>query len=144
MIHFHRQRNFVFLGEERVVEFVYPIGQLNALVAALSARFGSILDTAERRNVTKVYRNPFLSKAMPAAARVLKDVLPKGTFSRLRNQVRSVVMTDVAARPPSIFESDAVKDFVRRHYAGDFALWEEAEARFSPAGDRSAPLNRAA
>ena len=128
-IHFQRQRDYIVLDGEPVVDAVYPVERVARLREKLSACLGAdgvklteSAPSARQVNAALMYRYEGLRRThrvvAPLMAR-LRRVLPAPTSRRIDDWM--YVHRDEGAR--SLFDSDHVRDFVSSYYADDLELY---------------------
>lgn len=129
LIHFSRQSDYVELDGERIVDGLYPLEQVDALIADLAERIGTPL-TRQDRNRRVEYSSPLLAETSGALQRGLRRVLPDAVRAPLFGVAKRMLLAIGGAAPLKEASSKAVLDaeteqFVRHFYARDFALRAE-------------------
>ncbi|WP_244270821.1 sulfotransferase family 2 domain-containing protein [Thioalkalivibrio sp. ALJ1] len=128
-IHFQRQRDYIVLDGEPVVDAVYPVErvarlreELNACLGADGMKLTESTPAAIHANAVLMYRYAGLRRAHRVVAPVmarLRRVLPASASRRIDDWM--YVHRDQCAR--SLFASDYVRDFVSSYYADDVELY---------------------
>lgn len=148
MIFFARQRDFVFDGTDRMVDHLVPIEDVGAFIAYLSQKTGTPMDADRRSNQNVDLRAKWLG---PLAFRVngfLRERLPQGLHTRIKDAALGVLATRTSAAETSgVLDMPEVHEFVDTYYGEDLTLYRQAQteapqlrARFA---DGSLPLGKA-
>ncbi|WP_120077443.1 sulfotransferase family 2 domain-containing protein [Aurantiacibacter odishensis] len=131
-IHFQPQVDFIDLGDERIVQNLYPTHDLAALEADLVEHFGPEEIAFEsfsgkRANASKVHRFGWLQDMVTkhgGLAKGIKRSLPEG----LKPGLKRALYRDRGDALASTFDKMQVEQFLARHYAKDMALWQSVSA----------------
>ncbi|GHC32489.1 sulfotransferase family 2 domain-containing protein [Aidingimonas halophila] len=127
-IHFQKQRDYVELNGEWVVDTLYRLDQIPKLFQDVSNRTSGELTVSDEvsggahANRSVVYRNNLMRSLIEPtrpATRVLTRAIPDSVRQKLRNLV--YVPRDKRLR--DIFESDYVIGFISDYYKEDIKLW---------------------
>jgi hypothetical protein len=127
LIFFARQRDFVFDGDKRIVDRVYPVETLAAFFEDIRALTGVRLDPEHRSNQNVDLR----FKAIGRLAYNVNDILYRALPKRAHHAIKSVALRTLArkgsaARASGVLDMPEVQDFVAIHYAEDAALHRHA------------------
>jgi hypothetical protein len=129
-IHFQKQVDYIFLDEHQVMDAVYTVNEIDALLADLGERIGHDLIDGKtgkggrKDNPTLVHRNEitrYLVKGIRPVAKYVYRALPLGA----RQKIRSRILVPPDRRLQSFFSSNYVQDFIRDYYCKDLEFWEE-------------------
>jgi len=126
-IHFQPQYDYIYLQGERVVDRVFGLDKIDALVADLNRFIGSDVikwqsERIENINQATVYRNELIrqmiSPLLPLAQKVVRPLLPLCVHEALRG----LVYVHQTQRVADIFDSDYVRSFIKEYYREDIEL----------------------
>lgn len=138
LIFFARQTDFVFRGDEKIVDYVFPLEKVGRLIDHLSRRTGRDLDPDRRSNQNVELKFKSLG---PLAYRLNTEIrrrLPERTHARLKSAaLRVLTKRENAAQASGLSDMPEIKAFIERHYTGDAALHRRAIEEF---GDVEAAL----
>lgn len=130
-IHFQRQSDYVYLGEEKIVDCVYTTDQVSELVDLLLEKLGSgtpLEEKAEgvsgnRKNRALVYRNENIRYLM-MMLRPIKRILTLFLTDKTKEVIKSNIYVTRDSRMSDVFSDDSVRRFVERYYSRDIELYE--------------------
>jgi hypothetical protein len=129
-IHFQKQVDYIFLDELQVMDAVYTVNEIGALLADLGERIGQDLTDDKREkgvrkdNPTLVHRNEimrYLVKGIRPVAKYVYRTLPPGA----RQKIRTRILVPPDRRLQSLFSSNYVQDFIHDYYCRDLEYWEK-------------------
>lgn len=129
-IHFQKQADYIELDGVRILDRIYTVNQIDALMADVEQRVGqsqvesNTAGGVTQANRTVVFRNEFLRRVIETARPItdrLGKVLPEST----KQMVRDCVYVPRDQRMKVLFESDDVQVFIRQYYADDIALYRQ-------------------
>lgn len=123
-IHFQKQIDFIYDGQERIVKNVYPVSYLPEMLIdidnKLNTRFAEQAGSGNGRvNQTIVYRNAFVRNAVEVTKPVLKSFLGPESRKSLREKTAGFFFVPRDKKLKDIFDSFYVHDFIRDYYASD-------------------------
>ncbi|WP_011588200.1 sulfotransferase family 2 domain-containing protein [Alcanivorax borkumensis] len=132
-IHFQRQIDYIYLGDELLIDNIYSSEMVGDLVDILKERLGCSLDAVgesteseTRLNSTVVYRSDvvrfFMGFSKPMF-RIFFSWLPQGA----REAVKRGVYVDRDQKVGGVFASKNVVDFIGRYYREDILLYERVK-----------------
>lgn len=144
-IFFARQRDFIYDGETRRVDHLVPIEHVGAFIDYIGAKTGTAMNAEQRSNQNIDLKTKWIGPVAFAVNGFLRERLPVGLHSRLKDgALRVLASRKSAAEQSGILEMPEVRRFVDAHYAADQALYDlarqEAPALLSAFSDRSLPL----
>ncbi|MEM9044376.1 MAG: sulfotransferase family 2 domain-containing protein [Pseudomonadota bacterium] len=121
--HFARQSDFIFNGDERVVDHIYDLNDLPDLIAQISRKLGRSLISGQHSNKTITFRNQRHKAIMMRVKDVAKAQLPLRAYNVAKDFGISIFahrgasnVSDLAAKRPD------VEAFIKRYYQGDAGL----------------------
>ena len=121
------QVNYVTLGEEQIIDHIYPMEALDRLFDRMEQVHGLTLVRDKVWNPTVTYRLGATARPLKIAKDVAQSVLPMGAYIRLRDLAIGVFTTRGVPKMQQALEADsAVKAFVRDYYAEDTRLHDAA------------------
>ena len=124
LIHFQKQKSYIYDGDSLLIDSVYHLNQINQLFADLENKFDLSFNAhaaCEQVNKSKpVYKNELLrsldQKTAPARRMVMKFV-PLYPKQALKSMFR------INPKKLDIFHSDYVRDFIDDFYYEDIVLY---------------------
>ncbi|MEM9838163.1 MAG: hypothetical protein AAF830_03310 [Pseudomonadota bacterium] len=128
--HFCHQTDFIDLDGERFVDSVYPLEELPTMIRDIGDAIGVKLMDDIAANKTVTFKNEGLAGPLTKLKDISKNVLPFPVYTRAREAAMKVF-----TKPGSENVQDTVRGsaelmaFIREHYAGDFAVYEESRAK---------------
>ena len=131
LIFFARQTEFVFDGEDRLVDHLIPIDLVADFLGFISQRTNVPLDTGARANQNVDLRFKWLGNIAYRVNGVLWKVLPKDAHARIKDAALRILANPGknAANTSGVLDLPEVRDFVAEHYRGDQALFDSVTAR---------------
>lgn len=129
-IHFQKQTDYINLDGVRIIDRLYTVGKVNALLADVGQLIGQSLVHADEAgheiaaNRSIVFRNDLLRKVI-AIMRPVSDLFGKYIPDNMKQKIRNQVYVPRDDRLREIFDSDYIKDFIRDYYAEDIVLHQE-------------------
>lgn len=134
LIHFSRQRDYIFLDGQQIVTSPRSIAEVDHLLDELSAIIGQRVQPEESKNRRIAYTNPTIERLQTAITRPIEKALPrriwKPAFKPIKAAFQAVGLIQKSRNPlldlPNAAEITA---FVRMFYAGDIKLFEELQGR---------------
>lgn len=136
-VHFTRQVDFIRHEGAQVVKHLYPLSNIDALIAELGQRTGQTT-SADRKNQTEYTKNGAFGQIARGLWATVKPILPAAVQSRLRQNLRGMVVQSGNTDDRLGLMNDRLTAFVRDFYADDFDIHNAALAR-SAAGHPSQP-----
>ncbi|GHF71700.1 sulfotransferase family 2 domain-containing protein [Seohaeicola zhoushanensis] len=131
---FFRQVDYVYLGDEKIIDHVYAMEHLKALIARIAERHGLELRGDSTWNPTVTYRVSGLSQTLKRLNSMSRQVLPQTAYVALRDLgIRTLTKKGVPALETALRQSREVRAFVAEHYAADYELHRKAAATQVPA-----------
>ena len=129
-IHFQRQIDYIYLGDELLIDNIYSSEMVGDLVNVLKERLGYSPDNVGggnkselRQNSTVVYRSDVVRFIMGFSKPILRTFffwLPQ----EAREVVKRGVYVDRDQKVGGVFASKNVVDFIGRYYREDILLYE--------------------
>ncbi len=124
-IHFCRQMAYVELDGKRIVDKLYRLEDLSALIAELSRRLDQELIRGLRANRTTAPYNGYLQTILRALNKMAKRTLPTAVYTRLWNTGTNLFTKDDNKRLRDLVSnSKDINRFVTSYYKPDFDLYE--------------------
>ena len=128
LIHFSRQRDYVSLGERRVVGNVYSLDEIPSLISAVSELTNESIPPVKRENERLRYSNASLEAADRWLQVRIVNNIPRRIWKPVFTVAKSVLMqTGVLKRPDdwhsTVFRSPDVQQFIREFYSDDISLF---------------------
>ena len=117
LIHFQPQRDYVYCGDDRIVETLIPIEEVDQYLSELLfAR--NMLPVAAEANASVAYRNSGLRLLSNMANRVVRA---PGRFvpESFRPAVRAMIYASESRKVSAAFDDKTVRDFVSEFYKRD-------------------------
>lgn len=127
--HFLPQRDFIYLGEERIVKHLFPLERIDLLMAAISEIVGAPLDSGAKVNRDYAFRNAALIRPAYRVNSLLWRYAPPALHRGLKRVLAPLVThRESAATKLRITDMPEVIDFISRHYPEDAELHRAALA----------------
>lgn len=127
-IFFTPQWRYVDLDDQRVIDNLFTVDDLDALIKKLEVHIGSPLISEFHANRTVTFRHSGMERPLTRAKDFAKKVLPLGSYNRLRQAAMQVfTKSGVDHIEAAVRGSDKVLSAIRAVYARDFDLHAEAE-----------------
>lgn len=120
-VHFNRQYDFVFRGEERIVQDLFAIEDMAAITAFVAERTG-IAIAEERKNLSTELRFGALRPVVRLLRQPYAALVPYAARNRLRAKMTRAGLYGHATRQPMIPAGGRIDGFIRTYYARDFEL----------------------
>lgn len=123
-IHFQRQVDYVYVGEEQIIDSLFFVDDMESLQKQFyeHTRHHIVLSQNDKKvNETIVVRNNFLRQLLNSI-RPLSLLLTKHLSESIKDKIRDLVYVPRDKRFKALFESRHVKDFIKRYYQDDFEL----------------------
>lgn len=134
--HFLPQRDFICLGEERIVKHLFPLERIDLLMAAISEIVGRPLNSGAKVNRDYAFRNTALIRPAYRMNSLLWRYAPPALHRGLKRALAPLVThQESAATKLKVTDMPEVIDFISRHYTEDAKLHRAAlaEAAKAPA-----------
>ncbi|HCQ64025.1 MAG TPA: hypothetical protein DIU07_02075 [Rhodobacteraceae bacterium] len=133
LIHFSRQRDYVYLDGQQVVAEPRTVAEVDGMLEELSDLVGEPILVEARRNRRFRYASSSLMRMQLAVTRRIEKTLPRWIWKPVYVPVKQAFFAtgliqpnrDPPAALPNAPEVDA---FVREFYAGDIGLFRKLEA----------------
>lgn len=123
---FYRQVDYVYLREEKIIEHIYAMENIQGLQEHITAHHGLTLQANKVWNPTVTYRVSGISGALKRANGLARRMLPKRAHVALRDLgIKAMTTKGVPALETALLESTEVRSFIAEHYATDQALFDE-------------------
>ena len=124
LIHFQPQRDYIFCGEQRIVQTITPIDELYSLEAELQFFLGHKVSFEEKANQSLYYKSERSRRILNAVNRITPA---PGRFipSFMRIFLGRALYDSKPKAVRDLFESDFVVEFVESFYANDLVLWQQ-------------------
>lgn len=126
-VHFLRQRDFLFLGNKKIIDHVYGIEQITKMSEHMSRVLNRRVDLADRVN-TSAPPVGILYKSLAKIGRSAKKGIPLSSYKAIKRYIRKT-FTPKQVELPDVFKATHVVDFVKGFYADDIEIYRDA--RFS-------------
>jgi hypothetical protein len=126
LVHFTPQTAYVYADDgKQVVENLYLMDDVSALLRELSNRTGTSLRSNKRANESVTFRAGWMARPIYRLNRILKKNLPTALHDRIKVAGKAVVAErSVGARSQEAFlDLPEVRSFVTDHYAPDLTLY---------------------
>ena len=125
-IHFSRQSDFVFFGEEQLIQNIYALDRLGDLAQAIAERTGTLSLTFGHENKTRIFRYQSLKEIAQISNQHVKRFMPGPIHRWIRQSARGVMMKPRDKMILPAFRTKAVQTFVNEYYAKDYVLHHKA------------------
>lgn len=129
--HFCRQSAYVELDDMPVVNYLFAVADVNAMLLQIGELVGRDLEIREGAPVVNradVYRNESLRKLFEALRPLVAGAPIRLLPQSLQGRIRRAIYTPATERTPAIFRSAGVTDFIREHYRRDIQLFDRVKA----------------
>ncbi len=124
-IFFTRQSDYIFAGEEQVIDHVLPIALVPEIMDYFSARTGVALDRERRSNQNVELRFKSIGGLAYGVNRFVRRALPAGLHSRIKGAaLKLIARKQTAAEASGLLDMPEVQDFVAEHYARDAQIFQ--------------------
>lgn len=146
-IHFQKQIDFIYDGQDRLVSNIYLISDIHEMLADI----GNKLDTSfagqagnygGRANQTIVYRNALVRAVAESTKPVLKSFLGPESRKSLREKVAGFFFVPRDKKLKDIFDSSYVQDFIREYYASDIEFVNRLNSKRAKEADTDVPMEK--
>lgn len=128
-VFFQPQTSYVYDGDKRLVEHLYPIERTGEFIAEIGRRIGRPLDVGRRANQNVELRFKKTGRIVFAANDVIRRVLPRGLHAALKARVSPyLTKSRSAAESSGLLDLPELRAFVEHRYAADRALHRAALA----------------
>ncbi len=128
-IHFRRQSDYIELEGERIVRNLYPMGQIDRLLADLSEQTGAPLNPMARDNSTRNWRLVPLAGAVMAANTLMRNILPDAGYQRVKGWARAFFFQSDGPPKYSHGVLEGLDPFLQSYYARDYEIYAGLAAR---------------
>jgi len=134
LIHFQKQRTFVYVDNTQFTQTLVPLGDVRLLFKQL----GEIVHAPFEEQLTreKFHENKSESFESDIAARVAAHLLPlyndavkKRMPAGLRTMLRQRFLVDLSTKFEDVLKSNHVRQFVGEYYFDDIELFERVNAK---------------
>lgn len=126
LVHFLPQSEFVFFEGQKLVDEIYPITQVSALIARVSALTGTALSLSKPQNRTTVFRSSGAQSLAMGGKKLAEALLPASAAQPLKKAARKILMKPAQHMQQGYALAPELSDFVTEHYAHDFELYKQA------------------
>ncbi len=127
-IFFTRQSDYIFAGEEQVIDHVLPISLVPEIMDYFSTRTGVTLDRERRSNQNVELRFKSIGGLAYGVNRFVRRALPAGLHSRIKGAaLKLIARKQTAAEASGLLDMPEVQDFVAEHYARDAQIFQTIE-----------------
>lgn len=124
-VHFNRQVDYLFLKGEQIVEHVFPIEHMPALIDFIASRTGIRIEEARENRSTEFRFKPLVRMLRrPYAA-----LVPYVARNRMRSHMMNAGLYTDAKKPAMVRAGGRLDGFIRSYYAEDCAFHAAALQR---------------
>lgn len=133
LIHFSRQRDYIYLNKTQVVDNLYTTVGVKDLLGRISEITGTPIRTEVHQNNRYYHRYPLARSLQTAVTQPIERLLPrkvwKPVFTAVKAGLLSTGMIRTGGNPlPDLPNTDAIQAFVAEFYADDIALYQTIQA----------------
>lgn len=129
-IFFARQRDFIYDGERRMVDYLIPMALVPDFIAHIGRLTNTPMEAGTRSNQNVELRFKKIGGLAFRVNDMLRRTLPLDLHAQIKdNALRLLSTKKNAAEASGILEMDEVRAFVRDHYAEDARIFREVTAR---------------
>ena len=132
-IHFQRQVDYIYLNDNKIVDSIFAIDNLDMLLDQFYEYIGSEMphgNNIKKSNSSKVFKNDILGRTIKIARPFTQFVINRMSGD-LKEKLRSMVYIPSGKRHSDIFQSDFVIDFIKDYYDNDIKLIEQQQSEKS-------------
>lgn len=132
LIHFARQRDYIFLNDVKIVDAPRTIAEANALLADISGIVGQPIRPTGFKNRRLRYSSPTIERLQRAITDPIEKVVPRRIWKPVYKPIKEAFLTagliqrerNPLTSLPNAAEIDA---FISEFYSNDIALFNELE-----------------
>lgn len=133
LIHFSRQKDFIFFGGQQVVKTVRTLGDVKDMLGEISQIVGRPILTDAWQNNRYYHTYPIARAMQSAITRPIERALPRKVWKPVFNSMKSVLLATGLIRPggnplPELPNADEIEAFISEFYADDIRLVETVNA----------------
>lgn len=121
--HFVRQTEML---DDNMEISLFALEDMAGMMEQISVRTGVLMRHDHKDNETISLRDERLRKPLSRIAVGLKKNLPSTTYQALQKLAKRVLQKPIPQTTEGVFHSPEILDFVKTHYADDFALHRNA------------------
>lgn len=122
LIHFQRQKDYIYDGDEKIVSNVYMPQDINKMFKDLTSLTGNTIMQHQQVGEGFVYRDGWESKVAIVLNKVYADLLKGVAPQYLVKYLKSKLMQKPANAYSDIFNSNTVQSFIQDYYKSDYEL----------------------
>jgi hypothetical protein len=128
-IHFQRQKDYVFLNGQQVVEHLYLFEDFPGFLSGFAQITGIHLSDEKKDGVKKINQSPFLYRnkflqSLIQAPRPLKGRLFPLLPESIRSAIKKTIFIPAKIKTNELFLSESVRTFIQDYYRDDLKLYE--------------------
>jgi hypothetical protein len=138
-IHFQRQVTYVYCEGEQIVRRLYLIDELPQLMKAIGKHLGeekvAIAGAVAHENPSQVYKAVWMKNLHKGPGKYVDKLaltLLKTPLRPLVEDLRGLLHTPLHERIGELIEVGPIQQFLREHYAEDYALYKRLEGEKVP------------
>lgn len=120
-VHFNRQADYLQIGEKRVVEHIFAIENMGAILSFIERSTGIRVEE-ERKNRSTEVRFSSLKPIIRMLRAPYAGIVPYAARNRIRSQLIRAGLYADAAKRPLVKPGGRLEGFIRSYYAQDFEL----------------------
>lgn len=128
LVHFNRQADYLFLDGAQIVERIFPIEHMPAIVAHIAQETG-VQVAEEKKNRSTEFRFGAVKPLIRALRKPYAALVPYAARNRLRSNMTNAGLYTDAKRPMMLRPGGRVEGFVKTYYAEDSRIHAASLAR---------------
>lgn len=128
LVHFNRQADYLFLDGAQIVENIFPIEHMSAIIAYIARETG-VTVTEQNKNRSIEFRFDAVKPLIRALRKPYAALVPYAARNRLRSKMTNAGLYTDAKKPAMLRPGGRVESFIRAYYAEDSRLHAASLAR---------------
>lgn len=128
LVHFNRQADYLFLDGAQIVQRIFPIEHMPAIVAHIAQETG-VQVTEEKKNRSTEFRFGAVKPLIRALRAPYAALVPYAARNRLRSKMTNAGLYTDAKKPVMLRPGSRVEGFIRAYYEEDRKIHAASLAR---------------
>lgn len=125
-VHFNRQVDYVDLDGRRIVDDIFPIERMDAIIAYVEQHSGVTVEGEQAQNRSTELKAGALKPIVRALKAPYFALVPDGARNRLRRTLERSGFYEPVEKQRMIREGGRLQSFIKAYYAADFDLHHAA------------------
>lgn len=128
LIHFSRQRDYVYCDDRKIVDSLYRISDIDLLLAEIASITGDPLKLEEGKNRRLQFSSPIVERMQAAVTQPIQRILPRHIWKPAFRSIKNTLIKLDWLRPPSnplsnLPNAHEIEAFIADFYSKDIELF---------------------